>query len=180
MRLYPRGNASEKRLMVSPQFFDPRDGWRPVKNMTTDSRGRYSYRAQPQIGHWKLYALGHALARIGAPAILKTRRLGYDGRGQIRLRSADDARGFAPGLDVRTLDENELTAALDELRAGEIRHALVLAYPGLRQRWFVSPGAGSFARRTICPICSSGSRRKSASCRRQRSKRWRSLPITSQ
>jgi FkbM family methyltransferase len=25
MRLYPRGNASEKRLMVSPQFFDPRE-----------------------------------------------------------------------------------------------------------------------------------------------------------
>lgn len=28
-----------------------------------------------------------------------------------------------------------------ELRAGEIRHALVLAYPGLRQRWFVSPAS---------------------------------------
>jgi FkbM family methyltransferase len=25
MRLHPRGNASEKRLMVSPQFFDPRE-----------------------------------------------------------------------------------------------------------------------------------------------------------
>lgn len=32
-----------------------------------------------------------------------------------------------------------ITAA--ELRAGEIRHALVLAYPGLRQRWFVSPAS---------------------------------------
>ncbi|MCA9576279.1 MAG: hypothetical protein H6726_01645 [Sandaracinaceae bacterium] len=29
----------------------------------------------------------------------------------------------------------------DELRAGEIRHALVLAYPGVRQRWFVSPAS---------------------------------------
>jgi 5-(carboxyamino)imidazole ribonucleotide synthase len=32
-----------------------------------------------------------ALQDIGAPAILKTRRLGYDGKGQFRLRSAADA-----------------------------------------------------------------------------------------
>lgn len=32
-----------------------------------------------------------ALQTIGAPAILKTRRFGYDGKGQSRLRSADDA-----------------------------------------------------------------------------------------
>ena len=35
--------------------------------------------------------LDAALARIGTPAILKTRRLGYDGKGQFRLRSAADA-----------------------------------------------------------------------------------------
>jgi 5-(carboxyamino)imidazole ribonucleotide synthase len=34
-----------------------------------------------------------ALAEIGAPAILKTRRLGYDGRGQIRINSPRDAAG---------------------------------------------------------------------------------------
>ena len=32
-----------------------------------------------------------AIARIGTPAILKTTRLGYDGKGQARLRSPDDA-----------------------------------------------------------------------------------------
>src|SRR5690606_36352477 len=32
-----------------------------------------------------------AVARIGAPCILKTRRLGYDGKGQHRIRSADAA-----------------------------------------------------------------------------------------
>ncbi len=32
-----------------------------------------------------------ALARIGAPAILKTRRLGYDGKGQARISAAADA-----------------------------------------------------------------------------------------
>jgi len=36
-------------------------------------------------------ALDRALAAIGAPAILKTRRLGYDGKGQFRLKSIADA-----------------------------------------------------------------------------------------
>src|SRR5699024_5628607 len=35
--------------------------------------------------------LDRALGEIGAPAILKTRRMGYDGKGQFRLRTATDA-----------------------------------------------------------------------------------------
>ena len=35
--------------------------------------------------------LDTALARIGAPAILKTRREGYDGKGQFRIRTTADA-----------------------------------------------------------------------------------------
>ncbi len=35
--------------------------------------------------------LDAALARIGTPSILKTTRLGYDGKGQARLRTPDDA-----------------------------------------------------------------------------------------
>ncbi len=35
--------------------------------------------------------LDQALATVGAPAILKTRRLGYDGKGQFRLRDPADA-----------------------------------------------------------------------------------------
>jgi 5-(carboxyamino)imidazole ribonucleotide synthase len=35
--------------------------------------------------------LDRALATIGAPAILKTRRLGYDGKGQFRLKTTTDA-----------------------------------------------------------------------------------------
>jgi len=47
--------------------------------------------------------LDAAIADIGAPAILKTRRLGYDGRGQIRIKTAADAAGAyeqlgAPGI----------------------------------------------------------------------------------
>ena len=36
-------------------------------------------------------SLDVALAEIGTPAILKTRRFGYDGKGQARLASVDDA-----------------------------------------------------------------------------------------
>ncbi len=35
--------------------------------------------------------LDAAIARLGTPAILKTRRLGYDGKGQFRIRTAADA-----------------------------------------------------------------------------------------
>jgi hypothetical protein len=34
-----------------------------------------------------------ALARIGTPAVLKTRRLGYDGKGQALIATLDDAAG---------------------------------------------------------------------------------------
>ena len=37
--------------------------------------------------------LAAALSRIGAPAILKTRRLGYDGKGQARIMAPSDAPG---------------------------------------------------------------------------------------
>ena len=36
-------------------------------------------------------SLDAAIASIGTPAILKTRRMGYDGKGQARLKSAGDA-----------------------------------------------------------------------------------------
>jgi 5-(carboxyamino)imidazole ribonucleotide synthase len=36
-------------------------------------------------------SLEAALARLGTPAILKTRRMGYDGKGQARIRSVADA-----------------------------------------------------------------------------------------
>ncbi|MEL6682513.1 MAG: 5-(carboxyamino)imidazole ribonucleotide synthase [Pseudomonadota bacterium] len=37
--------------------------------------------------------LEKALADIGAPSILKTRRMGYDGKGQARIMSAEDTAG---------------------------------------------------------------------------------------
>ncbi|RVV99131.1 5-(carboxyamino)imidazole ribonucleotide synthase [Mesobaculum littorinae] len=43
--------------------------------------------------------LGTALAQVGAPAILKTRRFGYDGKGQARLATAQDADAALATLD---------------------------------------------------------------------------------
>jgi 5-(carboxyamino)imidazole ribonucleotide synthase len=39
----------------------------------------------------RLADLEEALAMVGTPAILKTRRFGYDGKGQVRIRDAGDA-----------------------------------------------------------------------------------------
>ena len=50
-----------------------------------------------------------ALATVGVPAILKTRRLGYDGKGQFRLRELADAH-----------------AAWDALGAQASKHGLIL------------------------------------------------------
>jgi 5-(carboxyamino)imidazole ribonucleotide synthase len=45
----------------------------------------------PYAGVTSLAALDAAIAKIGTPAILKTTRLGYDGKGQARLMSPADA-----------------------------------------------------------------------------------------
>ncbi len=47
--------------------------------------------------------LRRELVRIGLPAVLKTRRLGYDGKGQVVLRTAEDASGALSQLGGRDL-----------------------------------------------------------------------------
>ena len=51
-------------------------------------------------------ALATALAQIGAPAILKTRRFGYDGKGQARIMNASEAgRALADMKDAPAILE---------------------------------------------------------------------------
>jgi 5-(carboxyamino)imidazole ribonucleotide synthase len=45
----------------------------------------------PFAGVGSLAELELAIAEIGLPAILKTRRMGYDGKGQVRIYQADEA-----------------------------------------------------------------------------------------
>lgn len=80
--------------------------------------------------------LARAVDEIGVPSILKTRRLGYDGKGQFRLRSGDDidaawqALGGAPSiLEAFVPFDRELSVIAVRARNGEFR-----AYP-LTQNW---------------------------------------------
>ena len=82
--------------------------------------------------------LDAACAAIGFPAILKTRRLGYDGKGQFRLRSAADreaawaALGGAPLiLEAFVPFERELSVVAVRSREREFR-----AY-ALTRNWHV-------------------------------------------
>lgn len=45
----------------------------------------------PYAAVGSLADLTTALVRVGAPAILKTRRMGYDGKGQVRINAASEA-----------------------------------------------------------------------------------------
>ena len=69
--------------------------------------------------------LKSALERIGRPAVLKTRRLGYDGKGQATIRAGDDpgvawrAIGGAPAiLEQHLAFERELSVAIARARNG--------------------------------------------------------------
>lgn len=86
--------------------------------------------------------LDAALVAIGTPCILKTRRLGYDGKGQFRLKSAADADAAwaALGAQAATVGlilegfvafERELSVVAVRGRDGEFR-----AWP-LTENWHV-------------------------------------------
>lgn len=88
-------------------------------------------------------ALDAALARIGTPCILKTRRLGYDGKGQFRLKSPADAGAAwaALGAQAGTVGlilegfvafQRELSVLAVRGRDGELR-----AWP-LTENWHES------------------------------------------
>lgn len=87
------------------------------------------------VGAWRavgsLEDLAAALEALGAPAILKTRRLGYDGKGQVRIERADEAAaaweavGGAPCvLEALVEFERELSAIVVRTADGN-----ALAYP---------------------------------------------------
>ena len=80
-----------------------------------------------------------ALATIGLPAVLKTRRLGYDGKGQAVLRAPADADAAWAALGGTPLIlesfvpfEREVSVIAVRSRSGEFRH-----YP-LTQNWHAS------------------------------------------
>jgi 5-(carboxyamino)imidazole ribonucleotide synthase len=71
--------------------------------------------------------LAQALSRVGLPAVLKTRRFGYDGKGQAVLRSEADARAAFERLGEAPLIlegfvpfERELSIIAVRTRIGEV------------------------------------------------------------
>jgi 5-(carboxyamino)imidazole ribonucleotide synthase len=89
-----------------------------------------------------LDALREAVATIGAPCILKTRRLGYDGKGQFRIREASDIEAAWAALGAQAPKvglilegfvhfERELSVVAVRGRGGEFR-----AWP-LTENWHV-------------------------------------------
>jgi 5-(carboxyamino)imidazole ribonucleotide synthase len=69
--------------------------------------------------------LGAALAHFNAPAILKTRRMGYDGKGQLSLKPSDDTKaawatmgGQACVLELRVPFACELSVLVTRARTG--------------------------------------------------------------
>jgi 5-(carboxyamino)imidazole ribonucleotide synthase len=67
-----------------------------------------------------------AIERVGTPGILKTRRDGYDGKGQWRLASANEAEGVRVPLDGLVYEglvrfEAEFSVILVRGRDGEVR-----------------------------------------------------------
>ncbi len=87
-------------------------------------------------------ALDAAIAAIGAPCSLKTRRLGYDGKGQFRIKAAADADAAWTALGEQAASvglileafvpfERELSVVAARARNGEFR-----AWP-LTENWHV-------------------------------------------
>lgn len=72
--------------------------------------------------------LDAALAELGLPAVLKTTRLGYDGKGQRVLRTADDADAAFAALEPKPLVleafvpfDKEVSVVVARNTAGEVR-----------------------------------------------------------
>ncbi|HRQ64869.1 MAG TPA: 5-(carboxyamino)imidazole ribonucleotide synthase [Xanthomonadaceae bacterium] len=83
--------------------------------------------------------LRQAVAAIGLPAILKTRRLGYDGKGQFRLRGPGDVEAAWAALGGAALILERFVAFERELSVLGVRSSTgqFVAYP-LVENWHAS------------------------------------------
>ena len=75
--------------------------------------------------------LTQALAEVGYPAVVKTRREGYDGKGQFVIRSVEELQARAADLDARALLVEQLVDLRRELSIVAVRDRAgdVVTYP---------------------------------------------------
>jgi 5-(carboxyamino)imidazole ribonucleotide synthase len=80
-------------LAEQVRLYPPRDALEVAQDRLTEKKFILDHggRPAPFAAVDDLAGLTAALDEIGAPAILKTRRLGYDGKGQVRIGSTDEA-----------------------------------------------------------------------------------------
>ena len=85
---HPRALAVAQDRITEKQFIEGVGGrpaaWAPVENLAD---------------------LEAALARIGTPAVLKTARFGYDGKGQVRINAASEAAAAWDAIGSRAVVE---------------------------------------------------------------------------
>ena len=74
-------------------LYPPVEALEVAQDRLTEKRfvERHGGRPAPYAAVDDLAGLAAALPEIGTPAILKTRRFGYDGKGQVRIDKAEDA-----------------------------------------------------------------------------------------
>jgi 5-(carboxyamino)imidazole ribonucleotide synthase len=104
-------------------------------------------------------ALAAALVELGTPAILKTRRLGYDGKGQVRIAAPAEAAGAFAALEgqVAILEGVvEFTREVSVIVARGLSGETVCFDPGENVH------EGGILRRTTVPAALSGGQRQDA------------------
>jgi 5-(carboxyamino)imidazole ribonucleotide synthase len=80
--------------------------------------------------------LEHAVARVGFPAVVKTRRMGYDGKGQLVVRDRAAAAGAFDQLGSAPLIVESLVRFERELSVVAVRgeDGIVFCYPVIENR----------------------------------------------
>ena len=80
-------------IAAGTALYPPVEALEMAQDRLTEKRfvERHGGRPAPYAAVDELAGLEAALAEIGTPAILKTRRFGYDGKGQVRIDRAEDA-----------------------------------------------------------------------------------------
>ena len=93
----PRRSFGRRPVLPGPE--GARDHAGPPASRRSSSRPRHRHRRLR--GGRQRNGLAEALDAIGGPAVLKTRRFGYDGKGQTRSRAGDAGRGAASSAASR-------------------------------------------------------------------------------
>jgi 5-(carboxyamino)imidazole ribonucleotide synthase len=116
-------------LCAKTRLYPPRAALETAQDRLSEKEfvARLGGRPAPFAPVSSLDELEAALAEIGTPAILKTRRFGYDGKGQVRIADASEAasaweaiRGAPSILEGFVRFEAEFSVLLCRTLAGEV------------------------------------------------------------